>query len=712
MSAPQQRRPSKADTRRQVAELTSQEWGFGAWSNPVTAALAVYVAGMIVHAVGVGWPAVLLGGLVFTAAFVLATMAKHTRLLGIGYSAALALGVTGWLAWAAAHATFTVHDWTATRDNLIGLGIGALPFAVVYAVLIHDRNEVRAAAKAAEQWLVGERKYWHEACEKAGIRRWYYTDGTATAGGKAVRMQIRPGGTPYGQAVAKLPMLEVALKAAYDGAVRMERGGDATQVVLYVNERNMLAETLPIPAETARRSLANPLSVGLYEDREPAAISYAYRSSLTIAQRDGGKSNFGNVRLLGFQRCDDVLQWVVDFKGGSLARPYLAPYAAGEVESPAFDWVACDIPTLDLMLDVADAIASGRASRRGGDKVRTTHRVPAIRIDIDELADLTADRTKLRVILKLIKLLRKHRSEGIDLDMSSQRVTMSFLSDYARDIASQVGVLTVGRLSDPAEVFNTLNVDRSRIGGIDPSQFEYSGTLLTIADGMRKMPYKAWRVDDDPDDPTLIPDFVRACAPYRPTLEPEARADAGGVYARRWHTDAARALLVSAARSIGADFKPAHLADAAEAEVIPIHRTTPQHTDEAPQPSTRPVALAPNAFRDALVRQFGHEDGTRRWLRAEGAAALRAMRTILTDAHQPALPTRDLLSHLASTDTTRWGDLSPAKLAQLLADYPISSTQLGTGQGPWDGNPRGYRLADITTAIDTGPSGHAAGTTA
>ncbi|HEY3503390.1 MAG TPA: hypothetical protein VGN37_11490 [Actinocatenispora sp.] len=718
MSAPQRRRPANPDTRRHVQELTSQEWGFGGWSNPGTTALAVYVIGVLLHLIGVSAWWVLLAGLVFTITFVVATMAKHTRVLGIAYAGTIAATITGWLTYAAGHTTFTVHDWASTRDHLLALAIGALPFGVVYGVLVRGRTEAEATAKAAEERLIGERKYWHEACAKAGIQKWYYVDKRATAGGTAVTMSIRPGGTPYGQALASLARLEVALQAPYPGSIRIERGSHAGEVTVFRNERNMLAELLPMPVDTSRRSITDPIGAGLFEDQDPAEVEYLYRSSLNIGQRDGGKSNYGNVRLLSFQRCDDVLHWVVDFKQGSVAKPYLAPYAAGQVERPAFDWVATTVGELEQMLDAADRIANGRAARRSGDKVRPSHRQPAIRLDIDEVADLTAgsetDPIKRRVTAKLIQLIRKHRSECVDVDLSTQRATMSFLGPWARDIGTQVTILITFKLSDPAEVYNTLGVDRARLGGVDPSTFEYSGTMLVDAPAMRKAPSKAYRVaDDDPDNPRVIPDFVRQCAQYRPVLEPDAVNDAGPAYARRWHTDNARNLLVAAARAIGADFKPAHLsAGAADAEVSPLHRPTDseQPTTAAPAPVPTAGGLPPlppkpdrHKFRDRLIAQFGHDEGVKRWTRAEGHVALTAMKAIITDAGAGAMPTRELLSALAARDTDRWGDLNPNRLAKLLADFDLGSEQLGAGQGPWDGNPHGYRLAAIQHAIERGP---------
>lgn len=713
MTAPQRRRPASPDTRRQIDALTSQEWGFGHWSNPGTAALAVYVIGVLLHLIDVSAWWVLLAGVVFTITFVVSTMAKHTRVLGIGYSGAISAAVTGWLTYAAGHTTFTVYDWASTRDHLLALAIGALPFGIVYGVLVRGRTEAEATAKQAEQRLIGERKYWHEACAKAGIQKWFYEEKTETAGGVAVTMKIRPGGTPYGQALACLPRLEVALQATYDGAIRIERGAHAGEAVIYRNERNMLAELLPMPTDVSRRSITDPVGAGSFEDQDPADVEYQYRSSLNIGQRDGGKSNYGNVRLLSFQRCDDVLHWVVDFKQGSLAKPYLAPYAAGQVERPAFDWVATTVGELEQMLDAADRIANGRAARRSGDKVRPSHRQPAIRIDIDELADLTAgaesNPAKRRVAEKLVRILRKHRSECVDVDLSTQRATMSFLGPWARDIGTQVTILITFKLSDPAEVYNTLGLDRSRLGGVDPSKFEYPGTMLIDAPGMRKAPSKAYRVaDDDPDHPAVIPDFVRQCAAYRPVLEPEAIADAGPAYARRWHTDNARNLLVAAARAIGADFKPAHLADSDtgdDAEIIPINHHTSDATDlqTTAAPVERPAVPTRHRFRDMLIGQFGHDEGTKRWNRAEGAAALMAMKDAITTAGAGAMPTRELLSALAARDTDRWGELNPNRLAALLADFDIKANQLGVGQGPWDGNPRGYRLTDIETAIERGP---------
>ncbi|MGH3659223.1 MAG: DUF3631 domain-containing protein, partial [Micromonosporaceae bacterium] len=393
---------------------------------------------------------------------------------------------------------------------------------------------------------------------------------------------------------------------------------------------------------------------------------------------------------------DNTLLWLVDFKQGSVAKPYLAPYAAGQVDKPALDWVVTDIGGLEAMLDALDRIGNARAARRVGDKLTPTQATPALRLDVDEVADVLSDPANDRVARKLVKALRKHRSECIDEDLATQRGTMSFLGAYARDIGSQVGVINVFKLDTPGEVWNTLGVTKDRIGGVDPSTFEHPGTMLTIAAGTRQAPIKVFRVEHDE-----IPGFARACADRRPVLEPVDAEAAGPAYALRWQTPQARALLVASARYIGADFRPRHATG--DAEVIPI-RTRPTTENEKEEPATIvaptaavPVNVTSIDIRDRLINQFGAEEGAKRYQRVVGARALHAMRAILTDTAGGVLPTRDLIDRMAARDTNQWGDLTAKRLGMLLESFGVQSIQLGRH---FEGNPRGYRLADVATALD------------
>lgn len=698
----------ESERQRIVAEETADEWPYEAWSNPVSAMLGTYLLGVLLYMAGVSpwWP--LLAGLAVTVTWVACTVYLGTKDLGVAYTAAVSLSVTGWLTWSAGHPTLDIRNWPVTRDSWWILGTATAVLAVVWIVLIRQRANAEAAVSNRLRGLGGGDS-WEDACRQAGIVGWEYESEETTPGGMKVTMRIRPGGTTYRQSLGSVERLESCVEAPYHGAIRIEKGTNAGRAVIVWNERNMLAEVLPYPDDTGPTDILAPMTTGMFEDRIPATVTYAYRSSLTLGQRDGGKSNENAVKIANLVRAPNVLIWLSCFKQGSAAKPWLAPYAAGQTAAPALDWVTVctpdDMAGVEAQLDALDRIGNERAARRTSDKIVPTAEQPAIRLNIDEIADLLVEPRNYRIAQKLVRVLRKHRSEGIDLDLASQRGTMSFLGQWARDIASQVSIVNVFKVDNPAEVWNALGLDRSRIGGIDPSEFQYQGTMLTVAPGARIAPQKVFRINHD--DPLLIPRLATAGAASRPKLEQSAVAAAGPQYARRWQTDQVRALLVDAARIVSGQYQPAHVPTVGHAAVptpapAPVPQQGPPRLRSVPRldptsniPVERQLGLHKIDGRQILIDQFGPVDGERRWQYAQGYNLLVEARRILAAAPDQALPTRDLLDQLALRP--KWTGLTPERLAELVRPHGVTPGQLGASRFP--GNPRGYRLSTVEEAL-------------
>jgi hypothetical protein len=697
----------ESERQRIVAEETADEWPYEAWSNPVSAMLGTYLLGVLLHMADVSpwWP--LLTGLAVTVTWVGCTVSLGTKDLGVGYAAAVSLSVTGWLTWAAGHPTLDIRNWPVTRDSWWILGTATAILAVVWGVLIRQRANAVADVADRLRGVTGQGDSWEDACRQAGIAGWEYESQETTPGGMKVTMRIRPGGTTYRQALGSVERLESCVEAPYHGAVRIEKGANAARAVIVWNERNMLAEVLPYPDDMSPTDIVKPMTTGMFEDRIPATVTYAYRSSLTLGQRDGGKSNENAVKIANLVRAPNVLIWLSCFKQGSAAKPWLAPYAAGQASAPALDWVTvctpADMAGVEAQLDALDRIGNERARRRTSDKIVPTPEQPAIRLNIDEIADLLADPRNYRIAAKLVLVLRKHRSEGIDLDLASQRGTMSFLGQWARDIASQVSIVNVFKVDNPAEVWNALGLDRSRIGGIDPSTFEYQGTMLTVAPGARIAPQKVFRINHD--DPLAVPKLAAAGAAHRPVLEQSAVAAAGPQYARRWQTDQVRALLVDAARIVGGQYQPAHVPAVGHATIpapVPAQVAGPPRLRAVPYldptsnvPVERQLGLHKIDGRQILVDQFGPVEGEKAWQFAQGYNLLVEARRILAATPDRALPTRDLLDQLALRP--KWDGLTPERLADLVRPHGVKPDQLGASRFP--GNPRGYRLSSVEEAL-------------
>jgi hypothetical protein len=684
-----------------VAEATADEWPYEAWSNPVSAMLGTYILGVLLYMAGVSpwWP--LLAGLAVTVTWVSCTVYLGTKDLGVAYTAAVSLSVTGWLTWAAGHPTLDIRNWPVTRDSWWILGTATAVLAVVWIVLIRQRANAEAVVSEYLRRRTISGGMYEEACRQAGIEQWCYDSEVETPGGRDVTMEILHGGTPYDDALNSLRRLEVNLRARYTGAVKLELI-DPTHVVIHQSWENMLEPTIPLPPDTGPLDILQPMDVGRHEDGTAALRLFTQRSELTIGQRGGGKSNYMNIELARLARTTNVLIWMVCFKEGATLRPWLAPYAAGQAARPVIDWAGTSQADLIEMLRALDRIGKARAGRRFDDNIVPTPVTPAIVLFVDEAPDVLSNlNSPVRELL--VHVIRKHRSEALDLRLYTQRNTMSMLGAKARDLSSQMGIINVFKVDNPGEMFNSLGVNKAATGGIDPSKFVDAGTMLTIAPDCRPMPTKVYRVEN-----AQIPALAAMAASYRPQLEEVDAQAAGPAYARRWQGTDIRAQLLAAARMVGGEFQPSHVPAMGHAQVTsasaaepspegrPALRVVPQvpHLDLT---SSEPIAtqLGMPDIRKILIRQHGAVEGERLYDRQQGILLLQAMRKILGAAPDRALPTRELLDHLALT--AKWQTLTPERLAELVRPHGVTPGQMGAGR--WGSNARGYRLAHVEEAL-------------
>jgi hypothetical protein len=683
---------------------TDREWDIGAWSNPVTGVLVLYIVGIILYVAGLDWWVV---GIIGALAGLTLSWSVHKagfRRLGTTYTAACSTVATAWAAYASTTLTFNVFALKETFIHLVILTGACLPLAIIYAVLMVGEAKMHQRRYLERQAVVEYRSATEQAVRAAGIKGWVLDAEHTDADRMTADFEISPGGTTFRQALGMLEPLEIALRAPFRGAVRLEqpRGFHVGRVRLTSAMRSILADVLHMPAVPASpRSILEPIPNGCFEDGETAAEVYAYQSTSSIGQRDAGKTMLQNVMIDGFVSCGDCLVWLIDFKEGSVARHWLAPYALGTAARPVFDWVGFTATDVLAMVRELDRIAGIRARGRRGDKIKPSPAQPAIRIKIDEVADLLAgalnDTTKRDAVKLLIKVVRKHRSEGLDVDFYSQRATMSFLGEHARDLLSQTTHRNILRVDSAAEVFNTLQISGSDLGGVDPTAFTEPGSVLTLARGSRKAARRTYFLPTD-----AIPARAAHYADWRPDLEPEAAAGASRAYKERWTNPAIQALLVSIR-----DDQPFEVpaADDTEYAPVPTGVATPVATI-APASSSaaaEPVDGPSNALlrmRAAFHERFGVDQGEAQYQLARGKVAMRVMANHIRLSGADAAPTRDLLGHLAAADTAFDG-MVPKDLAALLAPYDVSSTQLGRA---FEGNPRGYRLADLNAGLDREPT--------
>ncbi|MEU5874695.1 hypothetical protein AB0A73_24415 [Glycomyces sp. NPDC047369] len=676
----------------------TREWDVAAWSNPVTGVLVLYIVGIILYVAGLPWSLVLAIGIVAGATLTWTVRKAGFRPLGVAYTAACSAVAAAWSAYASTTLTFNVFEIQQTLTHLGVLGGACLPLAIVYALLLAGEARSHQARYLAQQTVNQRRTGTAAAVAKAGIKGWTMVSEGASEDRMVADFEIEPGGTTFRQALGLVEALEIALRAPFRGAVRLEqpRGYHVGRVRLTCARRSILADVLPMPPVPADpRSILDPLAVGAFEDGEPAAEVYAYQTTSSIGQRDAGKTGLQNVMIDNYASCADCLVWIIDFKEGSVVRHWLEPFAKGQRPTPVFDWVGFTAADVLAMAFELDRIAGIRARARRGDKIRPDMDLPAIRLMIDEIADLTADAMtdplKAKAVDLLIRVVRKHRSEGLDIDFYSQRATMSFLGPRARDLLSQTGIKNILRVDSASEVFNTLTISGADLGGVDPAGFTEPGSVLTLARGSRKAARRTYYLPTED-----IPERAKHYAMFRPALEDAAAAGATRAYRDRWSNPRMAAFL-DAIR----DDTPLTL-DHAEAEA-----PTPSAPAAAAPAGSAVAVPEPGGPRNDLLRlravlhaRFGTDDGEARYGLARGKVALRVIANHIKATGHDAAPTRDLLAVLDAADTGFAG-LDSRGLAALAAPYGVEPVQLGRA---WEGNPRGYRLADTVAGLDREPA--------
>ncbi|CAM3310789.1 hypothetical protein [Stackebrandtia soli] len=682
----------------------TEEWDAGAWTNPVLAAPVVYVVGGISYMTGIGWGWPAIAGAVLTASFAGAAINRGIKKLGVMYTSASVLAATAWTTYAARVPTFDIFDLGGTTlTHLIALGVITLPLLVVWSMLVRDAGRARVTAYQKARAVEARRDAWSESLAAAGVKGWTLQKESKSEIAVSALMRIAPGGTTFADARSRRDALDIAFRAPFPGAVRVERPQgikDVSIVLITKALKSAFAEPIPMPPVVDEpRSILDPLDDGLHEDGEVGARVHAYQTVATIGRRDAGKSGLTNVRIDRYLSCKDVILWGVDFKKGRFTAPWLAPYAVGDVEAPAFDWVVSTPQAVRDMVDALHRIGDHRAEHGSGDKVAVSAATPAIRLIIDEIADLTGNHAFAEVARRLARVVSKLRSEGIDIDFATQRGTGSFLGDVGRDLLSQSTIVDLLQVDSATEIYNAITVPSATLEFVDPTRFEEAGTVVTLAKKARMAARRAYYLTTD-----AIPARSAQYSTWRPVLEPGAAAAAGPAYARRWSTPEARALLVKAARDAGRDFAPRHATNpptAADRQEEPAR----EHATTATTTTTSTTATAPTAtegddlgLRDDLIDDHGNTDGNRKYVLILGRMILHAARSIMDDRGATALPTRDLIDALAVIDPDKFGDLTPKSLAAAVKHYGVSSTQLGGAK-----NPKGYRRADIAEGINRSP---------
>jgi hypothetical protein len=523
--------------------------------GPVIAA-AVFAAGALVSVARLPDLPVLVACAVLAAAIILAAVLRSRTGWTAAHTSCCAAAGFGWIALAA---TTTAWSWPAIAALLLAAAVAIW----LYPVARVRQEEALAQARAAEEQArrAKEQNKWPDLLARIGFSGVRFAGREETLAGYLVHLRLPGSGrVTYSALAPATEKLEVAARLRH-GSLRFERGDQAHKVMLHVTERDVLAETVPFPAEEGTLSITEPIPVGLFEDGQECAVTLRELATLIVGLRGSGKSNLLNVLLAQLSRCPDVLVFAIDVKGGRMAAPWVEPWLAGRTPRPVVDWLATDREEAELMLRaLLRAVQARSRSGSGGEKITPSPRQPAILLVCDEIAVILGigmggprsshdGVTNATLAGLATQLVMTGRSEAIDLIMATQRgtVTMTGSADLKSQCALRIGLGVASeadaRLIIPDDIQIAADLARLRHPGTGIVQQGKYGRVL---------PVKFYRIEHEAISPV-----AERFGAIRPDPDPLLFEALGPDYATRWE----RAL---AARAPGT----AHASPAVQASVV------------------------------------------------------------------------------------------------------------------------------------------------
>jgi hypothetical protein len=493
----------------------------------------LYVAGSLASTAGLPHLAVTVACVILGGGAVIAALITVGTGLSAVYISACGIAGAAWLGYACVTA-----PWSWAMAVVLALLAGAA--ILIYPVLRereHRRAEkARQAAEAAA--LAQQQRKWPDLLARIGHKGVTFAGQEKTRAGYLVHLRLPGSGrVTYSALAPATEQLEVAARLRH-GSLRFERGDQAHKVVLHVSERDVLAETVPFPADQGPMSILRPLPLGLFEDGQACAVTLREMATLIVGLRGSGKSNLLNVLLAQLARCADVLIFAIDLKGGRMAAPWIEPWLAGRTPKPVVDWLATDREEAERMLRaLLRAVDARSRSGSGGEKIIPSPQQPAILLVCDEIAVILgvgmggprySDEGVTNATLAGLatQLVMTGRSEAIDPIMATQRgtVTMTGSADLKSQCALRIG-LGVASEADARLIIP----DDVRIAA-DLARLRYPGTgIVQMGKQGRVLPVKFYRIEYDE-----IGQIAERYGLIRPAPDRLLAEALGEDYANRW----------------------------------------------------------------------------------------------------------------------------------------------------------------------------------
>jgi S-DNA-T family DNA segregation ATPase FtsK/SpoIIIE len=476
------------------------------------------------------------------AAAVVAVAAAGCAVLAALFTTGPTVRAGWWSACGAVAACWVAYAAVAGAGTWIAVAALLVPTAAAIRLWSMVRVRERGMAEAerrrkAESGLAVERKKWPALLARIGYEGVTFVRREDTLCGYSVLLSLpSTGHVTYSQLAHNREKLEVAARTRH-GSLRFERGQAAHEVILHVAERDVLAETVPLPAGSRRLTITKPIEIGVHEDGQVCSLTLREVASLIVGLRGSGKSNLLNVLIAQLARCEDVLIFVIDQKGGRMAAPWLDPWLSGKTPAPVIDWLATTREEAEVMLRAClRGIDARSRSGSGGEKIVPSSRQPAVMLIVDEAAVIFGlgtggprstlegtTNTQLAALGTQITMLG--RSEAIDPVFATQRGTVTMTG--SGDLKSQCG-LRIG-LGVASEADARLIIPDDVHIAADLATLAHPGSGIVQLKQGRVTPVKFFRLEHDEIGP-----IAERTGWIRPRPDPLLAEALGEDYATRW----------------------------------------------------------------------------------------------------------------------------------------------------------------------------------
>ncbi|MBV2364236.1 P-loop NTPase family protein [Streptomonospora nanhaiensis] len=345
------------------------------------------------------------------------------------------------LTWAGAGAwTFTALGSTPWSVELLAPLVAGTAVAVTSAkaaavyeetVTEREREEQRVLRRVglAQEWEDRIARVCHikgvDIVREGALTEWVRPDpahpGQTRVTGYSIEAVLPAGGKRWTDISSKKLELGADADLPEGCGVEVRRGASARRVVIDVTTVNIFGEDVPLPADYSKRSINQPLVMGVRADGSLAEVSLRWVCGILIGQTGSGKSNALTVLITQLLRCDDVVVVGIDPNGGKAFRPFIRPWLkAGRTGRPAIEWIAPDggegsderawklVNWLVKSIDRRAAAYESLMEEVDDDKIPVSHDLPHIVLITDETASLSR-----RVKAKLAELSNRSRAVSI-----------------------------------------------------------------------------------------------------------------------------------------------------------------------------------------------------------------------------------------------------------------------------------------------------------